>query len=293
MKAITHHNAPGFQLTSDDVPILAAVFDFRLSRIEHLAAVVQRSYKKVHLRLFKLHEHGYVARIELPLQKHVYAIAKRGVAVLVEQGVAPKETLEARRRHAELRPLFIEHQMLLADVHAALIASGRTGSVRLADWREGKNLWDKVQATIDGKRQEVPVRPDSFFSLEDSSRPAGKNRRHFILEADRSTMSHFRMKHKYVGYWTYLQSGRFTKKYGFERFRVVTMCITDERARNLCDLARQSLPVEARRYFLFASLSDVAGILDDTFWRADDFDSGQRHYLIPPMSTAAASSATV
>ena len=68
----------GFQLVQGDIELLSHLFHLRLARIDHLAALTERSYKKAHERLLKLHEHGYVSRISLPLQKHIYALAKRG-----------------------------------------------------------------------------------------------------------------------------------------------------------------------------------------------------------------------
>ena len=80
-------------------------------------------------------------------------------------------------------------------------------------------LFDKVVVPDGGLRVQVPGRPDAWFMLQDTSRPEGKNKLHFFLEADRSTMSHARMEAKVKGYVQYYQQGLHTRKYpGHEIF---------------------------------------------------------------------------
>jgi hypothetical protein len=227
----------GFQLTAGDVEILKLVLEFRLLRIDHLAALTGRSYKKLHGRLFKLVGRRYLSRIELPLQKHIYVLGKAGVPVLVEQGLAPKELLEWRLRHHELKELFLKHQMMVVDFHTALAVAAGDGPVKLVAWKEGQALWNTVSVRIDGAREELPVRPDAFFTLEDTTRPAGQNQVHFFLEADRSTTTHRRFERKLTAYWHYFQDGGHTAKHGIRTFRVVAVTLTAERARNLCAAA--------------------------------------------------------
>ncbi len=71
-------------------------------------------------------------------------------------------------------------------------------------------------------------------------------------------MSHDRMRRKYIGYWEYLTSGAYTKKHGFRSFRVMTVTLTEERAENLTELARESLPETAEPYVLFSSIGSMS-----------------------------------
>jgi len=168
---------PGFQLTDNDRDLIRVVYEHRFLHIEHLSALVNRSYKKVHGRLFKLVENRFLARIEFRFQKHIYVIGRVGIDVLVEQGIASRELIEFRLRHQELKELFLRHQLLLVDLRCILELACRGTTVKLDTWREGKSLWDSVVTWRDRERLELPVCPDVFFTLKDGSRPEGRNRR--------------------------------------------------------------------------------------------------------------------
>lgn len=100
---------PGFQLTPSDIEMIRTVYEYRFLRIEHVSALMNRSYKKAHGRLLKLVQNHFLARIELPFQKHIYVIGRAGISVLVEQGIASRELIEWRLRHHELKELFLKH----------------------------------------------------------------------------------------------------------------------------------------------------------------------------------------
>jgi len=249
---------------------------------------VSRSYKKVHGRLFKLVQNRFLARIEFRFQKHIYVIGRVGIEVLVEQGIASRELIEFRLRHQELKELFLQHQLLLVDLRCILELACRGTSIRLATWREGKFLWDRVVTWRDRERVELPVCPDAFFVLEDGSRPEGRNRLNFFLEADRATSTHKRFQQKLIAYRQYLEDGRHTKKYGIKTFRVVTFTLTEQRAQALSAAARDVLPENAFKYFLFSSvqglsIGDPKRILTDIFVTPGEESGGGRRLGLVPM----------
>jgi hypothetical protein len=189
--------------------------------------------------------------------------------VLVEQGVASVELATERLRSYELKELFLKHEMMVVDIHT-MLAAATPGTVELVAWKEGWRLRDNVDLVERGVRRRLPVYPDAFFTLENQEPSAGQNAVSYFLEADRSTTTHARFAEKVRAYWQYLQQGLHTKKYGIRSFRVVTITITAERARNLCALAGSVLPPQARRYFLFGSienfsLAELSGILGPNF----------------------------
>src|SRR5581483_11506642 len=243
------------------------------------------SYKKIHGRLYKLLENRYLKRIVLPLQKHIYAIGSAAVSVLVEQGVVSIELANERLRFHELKELFLKHEMMIVDIHT-MLATANPGKVGLVAWKEGWRLRDHVDVVERGVRRRLPIYPDAFFTLQNGEGRAGQNGISFFLEADRSTTTHARFAEKIVAYWNYLQQGLHTKKYGIRAFRVVTITITAERARNLCTLAASVLPQQARRYFLFGSMESFsiaqpAGMLDPVFLTPRDASGAERVALIP------------
>lgn len=244
----------GFVLTAGDIEILRLVLEHRVLRREQVSALVGRHEKRLHRRLFKLNAHGYLTTIRLPQQKHIYGLGRAGVHALVEQGIASSELVDERLRTHELTELFLKHEMLIVDIHVMLNLASRQGAVRLASWREGRELYDSVIAVDHKGSNRLPIRPDAFFGLEDSRRPEGANRTHFALEADRSTTSQTRFQDKIRAYWSYIEQGLHEKKFGVRGFRILTVTLTDERAKNLCLLAAATLPERARKYFLFAPL---------------------------------------
>jgi len=260
----------GFQLTEGDVKIFMSLFEHRFATINHLGAITNRPHKRLHRRILKLVKRKYLSRIVLPTQKHIYTLGRAAIPLLVERGTAPKDFIGARLRHQELKELFLNHAMMIVDVHTALTLASRKSHIKLVAWKEGQELFDRVKIREQGRGFLLPVRPDAFFTLEDASRPPGKNRVHFMLEADRSTTTHERFLKKIQAYWHYFQQGLHTKKYGIATFRVATVTITDARAANLCAAAETILLTQARKFYLFTShtqfsLSNPLSILEKIF----------------------------
>ena len=273
----------GFQLTGDDIELVKFIHEYRLATVDHLGALSGRRAKKVHGRLLKLVQQGYLARIARPQQKYCYVLGKGAVGVLVEQGLASRELLEWRLRHQELRPLFLDHLLLITDIHTRLTLASRTSHLTLVEWRQDQGLWDSAPVVVNGDQTSLPVRPDAYFILEDSERPLGRNRVSFFLEADRSTTTHRRFQNKVLAYWSYLTNGLQKEKLGVPNFRVATVTLTAERARGLCDATREVLPAEAGKYFLFApltlaSLEKPEPIFNAVFYSPRD---SEQHPLIP------------
>jgi hypothetical protein len=281
---------PGLALTAGDTEIFRLVSEYRFLRREHLCALTSRPEKRLHRRIYKLVERGYLARIRLPQQKHIYALGRAAIPVLVEKGIASPEILTQRLRTHELKELFLKHEMLIVDIHVILSLAARDGPIQLVDWREGRELHDSVTIADYTGQTRLPVCPDAFFILEDSRRSVGANRAHFFLEADRSTATQTRFQEKLKAYWHYLEQGGHTKKYSIKNFRMLTITLTSERAQNLCSLAVTVLPDRAKKYFLFASIkmfsiNDPAPILGDVFLSPRDGGAG-RFPLIPPPATS-------
>jgi hypothetical protein len=218
------HVVPG------DVELIDLIYEHRFARIDNLSVLTGRSYKKLHGRLFKLAQHGYLKRIILPLQKHIYAIGPAAVPVLVEQGTASAELAAERLRSHELKELFLKHQMMVVDIHT-MLAAPSTEAIKLVAWKEGWRLQDHVDVVERGVRRRLPIYPDAYFTLGERARPAGHNEASFFLEADRSTTTHARFAEKIVAYWSYLTQGLHTKIYGSRAFRVDTITLSAERAR--------------------------------------------------------------
>jgi hypothetical protein len=203
--------------------------------------------------------------------------------------MAEKEILTQRLRTHELKELFLKHEMMIVDIHVMLTLAGRAADLQPCTWQEGRELYDSVTVTDHDGIHKLPIRPDAFFSIEDSRRTTGINRAHFFLEADRSTATQTRFKDKIHAYWHYLKQGLHAKKFGIKNFRVVTVTITPERATNLFALAASMLPERARKYYFFTSIKSLSlenpgSILDAVYLSPRAGGLNSRYPLIPPPS---------
>lgn len=106
-------------------------------------------------------------------------------------------------------------------------------------------------------RQKLGLIPDQVLALEFTDQPPGRNRAFFFLEADRATMpvarksfsqtSFFRKLLAYEATWT---QGLHRSRFGFHRFRVLTVTSSPQRVESLVT-ASQSLE-RGHGLFLFA-----------------------------------------
>jgi hypothetical protein len=222
----------GFQLVGSDLPLLQYVYELRLATIDHVAGLVGRSYKQTAERLATLEEQGYLTLLSRRPHKHVYALGRKGVRELIEQGHAPRELAEKRLRSNELKELGIRHAIFISDIHMKLIQLTKVRGCTISNWVEGPSLFDNVTTSANVV---IPIRPDAWLTIESPEGTA-----HFFLEADRGTMAHSRMREKITGYAAYFQQKQHAKKYpGMKVFRVAT--VTESRGR------ADGLAVEFRR----------------------------------------------
>jgi hypothetical protein len=275
----------GFQLTDGDIAIFRHLWELRLACMGHLEALTGRSNKALYRRLQILAENGYLYRARsAPNKPYVYAVGTKARPILVEQGVASAEDADRRirlRERMKRHDLFLRHTLLVTDIHAALRVASKDGHVLLQKWAEDE-IADSVVVLEKGRRQKLPVRPDAFFVLRDSERPQGRNDFLYFLEADRSTTTHVTFQRKVRAYRNYLEQGLFEKKHGVKRFQVVTVTLTEARAKNLCEAAQEALPEGFRRMFLFA-LAERFSVSEEAFITPKDFREGVRYRLVPPI----------
>ncbi len=240
-------------LRDSDLEVLRYCHELRFCTIDHLTALTGRHRQALHLRLQQLIAEKYIYRIKFPSpnQKHIYSIGSQGFKVLACLGVIDLKNVPTRLRTNELKPLFLNHTLLVTDIHTILVLASRDSGKRLTDWREGKELYDSVTFYDAGRKIRLPVCPDAFFSIEKYDDP--KARLSFALEADRGTTTRRTFDDKITGYWRFLEQNRQVKSYGVKWFRVVTITLTQARADSLAELANATVPDRLKKFFLFTS----------------------------------------
>jgi|GEM_PF-1550297 len=233
-----------------DYDILRYCHELRFCTIDHLAALTGRQRQALNLRLNQLIAEKYIHRYRFPNpnHKHIYSIGSQGYRHLAFHGAIRLEDVPARLRTAELKPLFLDHTLLVTDIHVTLILASRNSPKRLVEWREGKELYESVTFFANSKKKRLPVCPDAFFQIEENGR-----RLAYALEADRGTTTRRTFEDKINAYWRFLDQNRQVKAYAVKWFRVITVTLTRARADGLAESASDLLPEKYKKYFLFTS----------------------------------------
>jgi len=245
----------GFQFTDRDAEIVHYVYQLRVATLDHLAALTGRSYKTLERRVPKLRDERYLRRLKPRPHKGLYVIGSESVPVLIAGGYAPDELADRRRRENEWKDLTIPHTLLVASIHAKLLLFSRYSPIKLTLWQhEDSSLQDTVQTSSDGK---LPIRPDAYFVLQHTGRPAGRNIEHFFLEADTGTMSHTRIALKIKAYAAYHQQQRHVAKFGMSYFQVAIITNTRARAENLKTELHREMSAAQQRAYHFIPMEDL------------------------------------
>jgi predicted transcriptional regulator len=254
------HRQVSCALTVRDLDILALVASMRMASSDHVRALISGSSQNILRRLQKLFHVGFLDRIRAPQRKEggsapmIYAATNKGLRELQKAG-RWEETITATDLNAQnrdLHDLSVHHQVLISHIRSVLTAAcQRQGDTRLVFWREGRDLYDRVDVALDGGYARLPVAPDAFFALQDA-----KGRMHCLLEADRGTMTVRRFTLKLKAYAAYWQERKHVEKFGIQYFRVLSVTTSPIRARNLAAAAERERDVkDLARMFLFTDES--------------------------------------
>jgi len=252
-----HSRRPPLALQDRDRDLLRTAHEYRLiSTPQYLRLFSTESRDAIYTRLQKLFHHGYLDRLgENPNTPLIYALGRRGA-----------EVLEVSRRK-EVGARYLAHQLMIGDFRIAVTLAARAKGIILT-WR-----------TIP---QALPVRPDGFFSLHFPDHPEGRNRAHFCLEADRSTMTRERFVDKLRAYHAWQAAGGHTRSLGIRTFRVLSVTKSEERLRSLVAAVAHhpALGSEPSRFW-FTALPriEAAGGVLQTIWGVPDASGCLRSVL--------------
>lgn len=240
------------RLTKRDLDIIRLVHRHRFLRSTHITSLILGSKQQILRRLQLLYHHGYLERPRQQIEyfhrggSHamVYGITDKGAALLTQERTEAASKPRWSDKNRYIGRTYLEHALFVSDFMVALeIACLNSGNVRLLSETElapstGVFKW-KVKTNAG---QKLSVIPDRVFGLEYENVSGQKNRAFFFLEADRGTMpvvrkrlsqtSFFRKLLAYEATWT---QSIHTKRFGFDRFRVVTITTSPKRIQSLVD----------------------------------------------------------
>ena len=130
---------------------------------------------------------------------------------------------------------------MISHFHAMLelACNHSDGKVKLADWRQGPELWNQVEVPrlryerpkegqsegrwFDSEDTEIlPHRPDAFFTLRLSDKPENKQEVSFFYEADRKHTATKKHNRKLRAHFHFIvKQRRHQEHYGVPRIRAV------------------------------------------------------------------------
>jgi len=250
------------QLTERDYQIIQLVQRHRFLRSSHIVALLAGSSQQILRRLQLLYHHGYLERprAQIDYYQHggshyiVCGIGNKGAALLKAQFSIPFEQFNWSTKNRSVGRIFIEHALLVSDIMVRIeLACRENGSIRLIS---GDEL--TLSSTINRQRQlfkwrvtvnngvKLGIIPDCVFALEYPGPDGHRDRAFFFLEADRGTMPVIRRRLSQTSFYrkllayesTWSQSIHRTR-FGFHRFRVLTVTTSAKRMRAIMNVCSQ------------------------------------------------------
>jgi hypothetical protein len=214
-----------------------------------------------------------------PGSRHiVYGLGDKGAALLKQQGL-PIAPLRWGEKNRAVGRIYLEHALLVSEVMVTLeLACWRTGvrllTVEQLPLPEGTSQRFQWRVNLSGGVK-LGVIPDRVFALDFSDEDREFKRVFFFLEADRGTMPVIRenlsqtsIYRKLLAYEATWAQGIHRTRFGFHRFRVLTVTQSAARVKSLLDAC--SCLRSGHGLFLFAdrSVLDNPDILFSPIWRS-------------------------
>lgn len=266
------------QLTARDRTIIQLVHRHRFLRSSHIVALIGGASQQLLRRLQLLYHHGFLERPRCQIDyfhrggsRHlVYGVGSKGAAVLNRELGLTLHPSRWSEKNRSVGRVYLDHALLVSDVMVAIeLACRERDHVRLlgADelslpgQRDGQPQPFRWRVNISGGVR-LGVIPDRVFALEYTDQAGTSDRAFFFLEADRGTMpvqrrnllqtSFYRKLLAYEATWS---QSIHRRRFGFHRFRVLTVTTSAERLESLVEACSQLK--SGHGLFLFADWAAV------------------------------------
>jgi hypothetical protein len=251
----------GIEITKRDDNIIRLVYRFRFLRSSQIVALIGGSRQNLLRRLQLLYHHGYLERPRAQLDYYhqsgsrhiVYGLGNKGGNFLKDELGARFRSICWGAKNRSVGGVFLEHALLVSDIMVTVELACRKTNVRLLTEAELRLSAHKIpeskvfQWTVKASnRPKLGVIPDRVFALEFGNQAGKTNRAVFFLEADRGTMPIMRRKLSQTSFYRKLLAYEATwsqsihrKRFGFERFRVLTVTTSADRVKSLIKACAQ------------------------------------------------------
>ena len=259
------------RLTERDHHILRHVRRHRFLLSDHIDALVPGSRQQILRRLQRLFHHGYLDRPRSQLEYFhqggsksiVYGLDRKGAKLFSGESAQRRLRCDSKHPMQPTKQVYLQHSLLVSAVMVALENScARSGTVRLVREEElaaSTNLRESFRWTVTVHSRRLGLRPDNVFGLEHMQ--TGE-RSYYFLEADRATMPVVRraltqssFQRKLLAYEATWRQDIHRSRFGFHRFRVLTVTSNAERVRHLIEACSKLR--RAHGIFLFADFPSL------------------------------------
>ena len=274
---------PAFKLTDRDAEILKYVHRHRFLRSDHLAVLTTGSRQQLLRRLQRLFHHGYLDRPRCQIDyyqsgsRHIaYGLGNKGAAWLKRNLSLPFHKLDWQQKNHVGR-LFLEHALLISEIMVAVERACRNHpGVKLLLPEDSQLRPFQWRVSIGSQ---CGVIPDRVFGLEFNGECCW-----YCLEADRATMpitrddlSQTSFKRKLLAYEATWTQNLHKIKFGWQRFRVLTVTTDTQRLQGMIAACQQLK--HGRGLFLFTDTKSLLAQPDFFSLRWKTFRDGQTQGL--------------
>jgi hypothetical protein len=268
------HRSPDiapFQLTKRDKEIIRSVYRHRFLRSSHIRALMSGSAQQLLRRLKLLYHHGYLSRPRAQIDYYhhggtsemVYCLGRNGASLLKTELGDMFRSVPWDEGNNSDRRVFLKHALLVSDIMVSIELACRQHRIRFLTEQDLAKSNQPFRWKMNVQGQKSSVAPDRIFALEFTGSDGSVQRSYFFLEADRGTMPVIRKTlsqssfyRKLLAYEATWRQAIHEKRFGFSRFRVLTITNSAVRVKSLADAC--SKLKSGHGLFLFADLEILA-----------------------------------
>ncbi len=278
----------GMILQDRDIEVLEAIWRGGRMTQKQIEIMFFGSYNACFRRLDALYDNQFVERYFINAamgepSPTFYGILRKGVDLLNER---KGHSITWYSSSKAVSDGYLRHAQIVNNVWAAAQAACKKLNFTLENWyteREIKANYDYVRVTtVKGKQEDIAIVPDSVFSVI-----AYDRRFWFAVEADRGTEVGETWKNKVRAYNSWIDSGKFEKRYNDSRMRVITVVRTRySGVKRLTALKKATEQSGGAKRFWFAAfeaidLTHPTSIFENMIWQVATQDEPDR-LLKPP-----------
>lgn len=203
----------------------------------------------------------------------IYALSNSGADLLADVHDLERGRIDWHQKNQAFKDPQLLHTLARADVLVPLEVHARaSGDVRFIETdalmaaapeatraQTNPYIWRVSRRNDKGRDDRLSATPDKFFALELLWRPEGRNRRHFLLEADRAKMPNERRTltrqssiiKKIIVFGEAFKQELHKKRYHIASFRVLIATTSRSRIKNMLSIVKALVEERGYRSDLF------------------------------------------